>query len=80
MLWSSKPLHRRDHEARPLGRLLHVVSKRWVFWAMINKAAYTPAVEYSTHVTSYLKEMASDRPQRPSFGHTSRRWRGDYRG
>ena len=51
-----------------LGRLLHKVSTRWVFWAMIiAAAAYTPAVEYSTHVTSYLKEMASDRPQRPSF-------------
>lgn len=44
-----------------LGKLLHKVATRWVFWAMlIAAAAYTPAVEYSTHVTSYLKEMFSD--------------------
>mmetsp|Transcript_4198 Transcript_4198/g.10900 ORF Transcript_4198/g.10900 Transcript_4198/m.10900 type:complete len:736 (+) Transcript_4198:97-2304(+) len=43
-----------------LGALLHKVSTRWVFWAMLLACAtYSPAVEYSTHVTSYLKEMAS---------------------
>ena len=41
-------------------KLLHKISTRWVFWAMLlAAAAYTPAVEYSTHVTSYLKEMVS---------------------
>ena len=53
-----------DHSAAPkvqLGKLLHKVATRWVFWAMLAAAAaYTPAVEYSTHVTSYLKEMFSD--------------------
>lgn len=40
--------------------LMRKVSTRWVFWAMLLAcAAYTPAVEYSTHVTSYLKEMQS---------------------
>ena len=40
--------------------LLQKVGRRWVFWAMVLAcAAYTPAVEYSTHVTSYLKEMQS---------------------
>lgn len=44
-----------------LGKLLHKVATRWVFWAMLIAAAsYTPAVEYSTHVTSYLKEMFTD--------------------
>lgn len=49
----------------PLGRkpprLLPLVTKmrtRWVFWAMLLTVfAYTPIVEYSTHVTTYLKEM-----------------------
>jgi len=44
-----------------LGKLLHKVATRWVFWAMLLACvAYSPAVEYSTHVTSYLKEMASN--------------------
>ena len=44
-----------------LGRLLRKVATRWVFWAMLLAAgSYSPAVEYSTHVTSYLKEMVSD--------------------
>ena len=44
-----------------LRALLRKISNRWVFWAMlIACAAYTPAVEYSTHVTSYLKEMVAD--------------------
>jgi len=43
-----------------LGALLHKVTTRWVFWAMLLAvASYTPAVEYSSHVTSYLKEMSS---------------------
>ena len=41
-----------------LGALMHKVTTRWVCWAMIIACAtYSPAVEYSTHVTSYLKEM-----------------------
>ena len=41
--------------------LMKTVSRRWVFWAMVLAcAAYTPAVEYSTHVTSYLKEMSTE--------------------
>ena len=43
-----------------LGALMHKVGTRWVFWAMVIAcAAHSPAVEYSTHVTSYLKEMAT---------------------
>jgi hypothetical protein len=43
-----------------LGALLHKVTTRWVFWAMLLAvASYTPSVEYSSHVTSYLKEMSS---------------------
>ena len=52
-----------------LGALMHKVGTRWVFWAMLLAcAAYAPAVEYSTHVTSYLKEMQSaEGPARGGF-------------
>ena len=57
-------------------KLLVKMRRRWVFWAMVLTVfAYTPIVEYSTHVTSYLREMQSDaRPTRNGFvSHGARR-------
>lgn len=51
------------------GALLHKVATRWVFWAMLVACVgYSPAVEYSTHVTSYLKEMFSSGTQASPSG------------
>ena len=51
---------RRAESKRELLALCHKLANRWVFWAMLLYcASYSPAVEYSTHVTSYLKEMTS---------------------
>ena len=53
-------LERRRTSKQQLYALCHKLATRWVFWAMlIYCASYSPAVEYSTHVTSYLKEMTS---------------------
>lgn len=53
-------LERRRESKQQLYALCHKLATRWVFWAMlVYCASYSPAVEYSTHVTSYLKEMTS---------------------
>ena len=47
-------VHARDAATNPRVQ----VGTRWVFWAMLlATTTIAPASEYSTHVTSYLKEM-----------------------
>ena len=58
--WTVTRLERRRESKQQLYALCHKLATRWVFWAMlVYCASYSPAVEYSTHVTSYLKEMTS---------------------
>ncbi|KAL1507584.1 hypothetical protein AB1Y20_007203 [Prymnesium parvum] len=66
---ASPPAAAAPSRAPPLLKLVEKIRTRWVFWAMVVTVfAYTPIVEYSTHVTSYLKEMASeDKPTRNGF-------------
>ena len=58
VLHKEEPKKEEVDQVKEFTKLMHKVGTRWVFWAMVLAcAAYTPAVEYSTHVTSYLKEM-----------------------